>query len=468
MTKAHPRKEEAIKLNLENVGFYLLLFFCVFIPFRSPLADFTTEYIKLLPDILILAIFIWYSIDIRFRYKFKLYDMAYFVFLIWALISTVFVNNMGIYKYFFEVRSLSIYYLMFFVLRNFKYGRNEFLTVVKVLNYIAVALFMLAIVEKVGNKELLYPRHVAESITYPSNFTRVYGMFYNPNTYGAFLAFVFIFNIHISIFLKEKRHLLEEILIYTSLVTSLLLTQSRSSYIMLLLALILLCAIAIKNKLIKLDKFKLRRYAFRVAAVILCSTLLYGGTINAGRLYFQNVIADDGKNHTDKKPDKPPAKTDGFYESANKQTASDRVTETFEDKIVNDSKTDGRIFSLTKALKIAKDYPVFGTGFGSFGSAASLGTMPDTYKEYGIWKGFYADNQFAAVVTETGFVGLLFFCIFLLIGLISFWKSPLKLTLCIMMAGLGVFYNVFEVQIIAMLLWMTVAFDDKHLAYSKK
>ena len=81
---------------LKQVSFYILLFFCIFIPFRNPIADLTTSGIKIITDLLVVAVFIWYSFEIRLRYKFYVQDFLFLAFLLVAFISTVFINHICI------------------------------------------------------------------------------------------------------------------------------------------------------------------------------------------------------------------------------------------------------------------------------------------------------------------------------------------------------------------------------------
>ena len=92
---------------LRKLGTMLVMFLCVFIAFRSLLADYTVSFIKILPDMLVLAYFALYSISIKFRYKFKIYDWLFLGFLAVGFVSTVIVNRVGslggIYNFIFEI-----------------------------------------------------------------------------------------------------------------------------------------------------------------------------------------------------------------------------------------------------------------------------------------------------------------------------------------------------------------------------
>src|SRR5690606_15644671 len=101
---------------------------------------------------------------------------------------------------------------------------------------------------------------------------------------------------------------------------------------------------------------------------------------------------------------------------------------TFSAKEIKSSKADGRLYRLAKGFEVFSDNPVSGTGFGTFGSAASLSYKPALYKEYNIRSTFYSDNQYIVILVETGIVGTILFLGFLLSLALSFRKDYLKLS----------------------------------------
>jgi len=139
-------------------------------------------------------------------------------------------------------------------------------------------------------------------------------------------------------------------------------------------------------------------------------------------------------------------------------STTDRFGEVTDDKLYT-KEYNGRLFAIDLAFRVLKDHPVFGTGYGTFGSSASLTWVPDLYYDYGMLAGFYTDNQFACVLVETGIVGFIFFMVFLLATVWYHRKHVLKVAVCIIIAWFGVFYNILEIQIGAMLLWSLLAFN---------
>ena len=114
---------------------------------------------------------------------------------------------------------------------------------------------------------------------------------------------------------------------------------------------------------------------------------------------------------------------------------------------------NGRVSSVLTALRIAKDHPVFGTGFGTYGSASSSAWTPPTCAEYGVAQGFYADCQYSSTLAETGFVGLGLLLLFLFTVVWESRKCLPAVVLCLILGWYGVFFNMLEVHIGAFLLW---------------
>jgi hypothetical protein len=110
-----PAPHPEVSPRLRQAGILLILFLCLFIPFRTPLADNTLSAVKAIPDLLIIALFVWYSMSIRLRYRFTLPDLLFIAFELLALVSTVFVNRLGLGLFIYQTRSIGIYYKGMFV-----------------------------------------------------------------------------------------------------------------------------------------------------------------------------------------------------------------------------------------------------------------------------------------------------------------------------------------------------------------
>lgn len=446
MTLAQRREpSEALK----KAGLYLVIFLCVFIPFRSPISDLTTGAVKLLSDVLVIGLLGWYAIEIRFRFKFKVQDILFISYVVVGVASTYLLNHVPLSIMVMQVRSISVYYVLYFVLRNFNYGKKELIMIINVLQIVSYVLFAFAIVEKVTSKSVLFSQEVAIGIIYPSNFARVYSLFYNPNTYGMFLAITFFASAYKSFFLGEKNN----IAFYITTITAIFLSMSRSTLIIMVAGTVIFGAMVLFSKSAKKNwkRVIIRTAITAVAVVIVSNTLSF-----ATEIYYDKVI----NNNADMNEQMSTVAKDSMGLST-----ADRLNEMRDEEMYQASAANGRLYSIKTGLKILKEYPVFGTGFGTFGSGASLnwsnGVGPDTYVKYEIPFPFYSDNEYIKVLVENGIVGALLFVAFLIFVLKSSLKNSLKLFLCILMAWYGLFYNVMEVQIGTMLFWSFLAFSDE-------
>ena len=183
---------------------------------------------------------------------------------------------------------------------------------------------------------------------------------------------------------------------------------------------------------------------------------------------FQALSAEEQAALLDQDVDREGAKRENSIiqniEDSLQVDAADRFDEIGDDKLYT-KENNGRLFAVDLAFRIWKDYPVFGTGYGTFGTSASLTWVPDIYYDYDMLEGFYADNQFACVLVETGAVGFVLFLAFLLSTLWFHRKHLLKVVVCVIIAWFGAFYNILEIQIGAMLLWTLLSFDLGQLTH---
>lgn len=532
-------KAQPISPRLKKAGLFLLLFLCVFIPFRTPLSDLTFSGVKALPDVLICALAIWYAISVRFQFQWKLPDVLFLAFEAVALFSTL-INGIPVAKWIYETRSIGLYYILYFVLRNFNFGKKELTLMTRTLQGVSLPLFALALVEKISCKTLLFSAGALANINISTNFSRVYSMFYNPNTYGLFLTFVILLSLWISLKLQEKTPLW----MYMLLGAALYFTMSRSSMLILGAGLLVLFLCALREK-----KVQWKRMGLQLAIIAAGVLVLFEGASWAASKYYtakaQYKLTDkvmEGYSEAQYIVEVPYVTPDGVehigyayhdityidkectttlneygsivYSTGNRGTtayiltknggmklddfqqlsqdeqtelitgsgqrrdenrtsqildaAKDSMSISAGDRFseLNDSNMytadfNGRFYSLMMAWKVIEDYPILGTGFGTFGSSASLTWTPPTYGTYVLRENFYADNQYACVMAETGLLGLLLFLSFLFCTLFAQRKSLLKVMACVIIGWFGLFYNILEVQIGAFLLWSILSMQTE-------
>ena len=527
---------------MKKLGFALLLFLCIFIPFRTPLANLTFEAIKAIPDILILALAVWYVIHIRFRLKFKVQDFIFIGFILFALVSTVFINKLSFTLVIHQTRSIGIFYILYFIIRNFGYGKRELNILCGTLQIVSLPLFVLGLVEKITVKTALFDAAFIVNL-YASNLSRVCSMFHNPNTYGLFLVFV----IALSLWLKLRYSRKTPLWMYVTLFTALYMTMSRSSILILIPVLavffiyalrrhkllwkklvvsvlvIAVAAVGIETASAKLSEVYYEKigeqllwkevaklsenqqlrvvktvyinpqgeecvgYIFddityidkecitplsEVGSIVFTRTKQFILTVNGGMLLddfnaldpaTQNALLDGKGDRIDSYRDN--VLIQNVHESFKTNTA-DRFGALTDDKMFS-SEGNMRLYSIEMAFKIATEYPIFGSGFGTYGSSAALTWDPPTYTKYRLPTYFYADNQYATVIAETGFVGIAIFLAFLAVVLIQQRKDLFKFICCVIIGWFGIFYNVLEIQIGAFLLWTMLAMNSDESVHIK-
>ena len=524
---------QQLPASLKKAGLALLIFLCLFIPFRTPLSDLTFSGVKAIPDVLIVCLAAWYAVAVRFRLRFTIHDVLFLAFEAVAFISTVFINDLGIGLFLYQTRAIGIYYVLYFVLRNFGFGQKELVPITRTLQAASVPLFVLGVIEKVFSKCILFDTDFASGLD-RINYARVYSMFYNPNTYGLFLVFTILLSLVIW-YLEGKK---TPLWLYCVLAISLYMTMSRSSMAILALVLAALFLLIWKGKKVEIQWKKLILwcacmgasalivssaagyaaqlyfntygkdavveklsgtqanavikvkylnpqgeecvgYAFygitytdigctqplkEYGSIVFVDNKQYVLTHEGGKLLeeFQALSAEEQAALLDQDVDREGAKRENSIiqniEDSLQVDTTDRFDEIGDDKLYT-KENNGRLFAVDLAFRIWKDYPVFGTGYGTFGTSASLTWVPDIYYDYDMLEGFYADNQFACVLVETGAVGFVLFMAFLLSTLWFHRKHLLKVVVCVIIAWFGAFYNILEIQIGAMLLWTLLSFD---------
>jgi putative inorganic carbon (hco3(-)) transporter len=411
----------------------LLFFLVIFIPYREVISLFVSPRVKLLPDLMILFVFALYLIKNKFKIKLNSSDIYYGIFLALAFISSIVINHVGIKSYIIQTRSIFVYYILYFMLRHTHLSVDFYKGFSKVIFYNTTILVSLSVVEKITNKLVFFPYHWAKSIEYADNFARIYGTFNNPNTFAAYLLFSTI----IMFYLERVMAIKINKGFYVLSITGIILTASRST--MISLGAFLLISILIFKSLDVVKNF---------GVTIIISILMFFCINNLNRVYTENFMDNESKIPISIK---------------NGNSVVNRFGELADDVIISQSKNDGRVFSILKGIEIFKQHPILGTGFGTYGDAASLIIPPKQYSIYGIREDFYADNEYIKVLVETGLLGSIVYGLFLLSIINKNKHNKLKLLATFILGFIGMFYNIFEVQILSFLYWTLLTLPEGDL-----
>ena len=432
--------------RLRQAAWFVVLFLCVFLPIRSPLADATTAAVKAIPDVLIVLLLLWYLEERRLRLDLLPQDLFFLGFLLTALVSTCLVNHYSMFRYVYQVRSIGVMYILYYVLRNVRLTREQLIRVVQTLQGMAAVLLVFGCIEKISMKTAAFSWDVALSIYAPDNYARVYSLFYNPNTFGAFLAFTLFLSVAKSRCWKHRT----PVWVYAVLVTGLYMSMSRSSAMIAALGLLILLAADLRDHTLR---EKAKRYCKTAVVCVICAAVISTAATAAGNRYYDSVLSKD--------PDYA-----WLVEMKTGLSMKDRFGELGESYMYSGVK-NLRIFFFQTGLRVYRDYPVIGTGFGTFGTSASLNYGSPLYETYGLMDGFYADDQYITILVETGTIGTILFAAFLLSILWRYRRSPFQLFCCVAFGWFGIFFTIFEIQIAAMLFWFCLSIDGRLLQRSE-
>lgn len=438
---------------------YLLVFLFFFIPFREVIAYYTVDYIKFIPDALIWSLLLFVIIKNKFKLNLKSYDYFYIGFIIVGFISTL-INDISVMAFAMQVRSIGTLYVLFYILRNINMEYKDYIPAVKTLNLVTITFVLLSLIEIISNKSILFPLEWAKGISFASNYYRAYSLLFNPNVYGAFLLFVIIINYYCEMTSNKKIKL--NYLIYLLGYLGIFLSSSRSTFLGCILFILFLIYNSIREK-----KFK------SLFIHILLGIVAFG--LSCGVFVLRNKLEIKAPEGTiinkipdiDNDPDVPvvdPTKpTKPSKPSKPNKNGNNNLIGRFEEVIngttKEDSEQNGRIFIIKKGLEIFKNNYVIGTGFGTFGSAGSKMVTPTKlYEKYGLYEGFYSDNEYIKVVVETGALGVLTFGSFILLLFISILKSRYAVILFLIYWYLGMFYNITETQVVTLLFYIGLVF----------
>lgn len=462
--------------NVNNLINIVIIFLVCFIPFREYISYYTMSYIKFLPDIIIFVTFVFLLLFRKIKIRFSASDIILLLFALLTFITTIGLNQRGILPFLLELRSMFLYYVLYYILRNVKIVINWNLFS-KVLSMVVIIVSIFSIVEKIFNKDFLFPSGWANSIIYKDNYARVYSVFNNPNTYATFIVLSFFLLNYLEYCKKVKCYKF----IYILLLINLWLSASRSSMIIFAMYIFVYMILIIKNKY----KSKL----FNLLIITLLSSICILGINKMSNNYYFATVVDknpaevidiiiDDKEQKPKdnylKPDssknnnKP--NTDILNEIEKRKNGGliNRIMSMFKGELYDLSAKNGRIYKMKTGLKIFMDYPIIGSGLGTFGDSASLMINPiDFYEKYDLEANFYADNQYLTIIVECGILGTALMAAFIISLIVKYRNNILKLTVIFGIMLLCLFYNTLEVQIAMFMFYLFLCLPEKEIINEK-
>jgi putative inorganic carbon (hco3(-)) transporter len=400
-------------IRREN-GLLLLILFVSIRPFLIAM----NPGIKILGDLIILAMLIktifTYRKKIKSLFQFHVFEYAFFLYLILGIASAL-LTGVDPKAIIIQFRAYILFYLVFYVVKRMELKETFILKAIWTTFYIAVVMSIQGIVEKISDKTLLMPEAWTNWSLSNTNHIRVYGLLKGPNEMALFLSIAFMFTFYLLYLYQGWKR----VGIYSGLVligTTFLLTYSRGAILALIVfGIAYLIFFRSKKKLLHFVSIFALSFAMFFIVVKL-SDIYYDYLYNTNDTYTESGYTDEEEATSPKKEAK----------SKYKEEAANRYKEAFSDDTLSMSGTDGRLYYVTKAIEVFRDYPVIGSGFGTFGGAATLAYSSPIYEDYDIAFNFYSDNQYILTLAETGTVGVLILSVFV-ISLLLFAIRAYKL-----------------------------------------
>lgn len=418
--------------------------------FKQLISTYISSVITLIPTIII---FVWFLVMFfKGKISIKKYDMFFVLMLLIGTLSGL-INKQNIIAIIYQIKSISIYYLLFMIVRNVKITQDQTKQLIKFLNIITVIIISFSIIEIISQKTILFPKQWSLEIVFADNYIRAYSLICNPNLYAFYLLFVMVYNYR---FNKQKSI---NIIFYSLLFIGIILSVSRSALICLIIVILtylikLWCDKNNRQIFISFFKKLLLIIIIAISVVILVYKVndLYKLCIN------KNIIVEHSES-----PEKPIGNI--IKENPNLNTTEtflNRIAVMSHNKFLLDSLNNGRMAIINYGIKIWQNNVLIGTGFSSFLTASNFINPNEDAKKLGL---LYADNQYIALLVETGVLGvtscLICFIIFLKELIVK--KKFESIIITFIFLFFGFFINVLEVQLIAFLYFLFISLDKEYI-----
>ncbi|WP_080843971.1 O-antigen ligase family protein [Cytobacillus gottheilii] len=421
-----------------------IMFLLMYIPVRPFLITVNPGF-KVIGDAIVFALLVRTVFDYRKNVKqlfvFNKFEIAFLLFCVIGSISAL-LTDVSLTAIIFQLRAYLLFYILFYVLKRMDYSEFNIKKYALLTFLLAVVLSLQGFVEKISDKTLLMPEEWTNWWLSPTNHVRVYGLLKGPNELSLYLMIAIFISIYLISLVSVKNR--KYIYIGISLIfTTILLTYSRGA---------LLCAIGFGIIYLVLYRETLKKIIVPAIIIGAASTMLFFSINWGADIYYSNVIENE-QNYADEET--------GDTESESSNKGSNRYKDAFSKTTLEQSMSAGRIYYVQKGVEIFKDYPIIGSGFATFGGAATLSYSSPIYEDYNIDRDFYSDNQYILVLVETGIVGTLaLFATFIFLALFV-WKrktgyyfSPLLMFLFISTLIGGSVYNILENDSFMMFFYM--------------
>jgi len=420
-----------------------ILYLAVYVAIRPFLTEINPG-LKLIGDIitvvLLVKLIIASKFDLKGLLKFKFFEWAFFVFLLLGSIVG-YINGVSLGAIIFQIRTFIIMYLIYYFLSRTKLPENWPVKLAWTGVGLGWLLSLHGLVEKLSIRQLLLPTTWKYMPLSEENFARIYSLPGNPNSLALILMFCIIgifYLKHVYDTANTEQYKIFLNISYVLFFGIFFLTYSRGTLIS---ATILAIVYIIMTKNYRLIK--------QLVLGAIAGLILVFYPVNSGVMLVKNLGVEA--------PD------------ASVVDLSERFGQLFQEKNVNRMQSTGRIFYIKKGFEIFSDYPITGSGFGTFGGAATISYGSPIYEKYGIdlsiyYKNkIYSDNQYIQIIAETGILGVIAFSLYLLGMLALFWKrrdtkfGAFMAALWLSTCASGAYYNIWELKIYTLIFFIILA-----------
>ncbi|MFS0783877.1 O-antigen ligase family protein [Bacillus sp. 1P06AnD] len=380
-----------------------LSFLIIYFPAR-PFFIETNTHLKVMAEVIIFACLVNILVqnlrNVKSLFSFYWFEIAYLAFCAIGAISA-FLNDVDPVAIVTQLRAFILTYLVFYITKRIILNKRDIKWYLWITLIVAFVLSILGIVEKISDKTWLFPVAWEGFAISPTNGDRVYGLTKNPNVLASFLAISFFTSFYLKGILPDWR----KYAVWAAMIvigTTAVLTYSRGTILSFAGAFVIY--VVWKREWLK-------------TVSIIC-TLAVAALLALGVVEPVTKAMDVRSTATVLPPGEMP-EAPGEEDEGSSNAQLDRIRDSVSESTLGQSMAGGRLWVVKKGFEVYKDYPIYGSGFATFGDSASLGYGSPIYEKYDMRPGIYSDNQYIQVIAQTGTLGVIAFACFL-IGLFIF------------------------------------------------
>ncbi|MDL4838887.1 O-antigen ligase family protein [Aquibacillus rhizosphaerae] len=430
-----------------------LLILIIYTPLR-PLLITYQDALKGITDAIIFGALISVVITYLYKgkwqdlFKFKLFEWAFFIFLVIGSLSAL-MTGVDLVAIIFQIRAFLLMYIIYYVVIRLDITTKDVKKFIWLTLSTAIVLIIHGLIEKLSARELLLPLEWQEAELNDRNKLRIYGLINNPNHLAVYMTFTFITTLYLRHIQKNFKWIIDVILVFLAGVF--LLTDSKGM-LLLITVLAVLYIVMIRNW---------RKIAHIVLILVVAQFLVVEpvqyavNEFNNGENDSQQGDENVGKGKKDKTS---VDQLGGSLAEIVKQEGGVGAS-------MERSTNSGRVMIIKNGMKVFIDNPIIGSGFGTYGDSATKSFGTPIADEYDIRESFYSDGQYTQIIAQTGILGVLTFAVFLLSMLYMVWKkrksnpfANLGVLLVLFSYGGGLIYNIWEMDIFTLFFFMILAF----------